>query len=255
MGKTLAAIAIVGFLMSAAFFAGAAFSGGDVLGALPGWAAFDRLRAHNYVDSGGPFLPGDSQWNVAGKRITIDVPADIRVNADPNAKETRIAVHGPKDWVARLRFDGSHLTDTTREHTIHTHGTLHIDITGAPLDDYDIAIGQMDLGHVDQDMLRIHLEGAGEVRAEGKVSSLELHMEGAGDAKLGRLTTGSATVHIEGAGHAVIAPTDSADIHIEGVGEVHLNTKPKHLMTHLEPAFLAHVEGPDGGDDNDGDDK
>jgi hypothetical protein len=132
---------------------------------------------------------------------------------------------------------------------------LKVEISGGPIRDWRMAVGSLKLGHVDQDRLSVHVEGAAEISGEGQVGDLDLSIEGAGENDLGKLKARAAVVHIEGAGHAEIAPQESADITIDGAGLVELATKPKHLSTHLTP-FLAHVSGPDSDDrDSDWEDK
>lgn len=262
MLKPLAWFAIIGFLL-AAFFLGGAFFTRDQFRP---WRALDRLNIACNDDrtyrigfwradrrpcpenlARGPV--GSKSWPLTGDKIDIEVAAQVRVTSGTGP--ATIKVTGPQNLLNQLSFQDGVL-DGAEYPPGHGRPMLKIEISGGPVRDYRMAVGRLLLGHVDQDRLSIHVEGAAEIEGEGKVDTLDLAIEGAGENDLGKLKAQVAVVHIEGAGHAEIAPVESANITIDGAGLVELASKPKKLTTHLTP-LLAHVSGPEGDDDRDSD--
>lgn len=84
----------------------------------------------------------------------------------------------------------------------------------------------IDLGHVDQEQLRVTIAGSGSITAEGKVNRLIVNIPGSGHARLGKLAARSASVMIMGSGSATVAPREELNAQIMGSGDVHLVTRP-----------------------------
>lgn len=80
----------------------------------------------------------------------------------------------------------------------------------------------------------LRLEGAGRVRAAGKVGSLKLHSEGAGNIDAAELLAGAVDVHIEGAGKARVHATESLKAWIEGAGVITYSGEPKTVERNIE---------------------
>ncbi len=93
---------------------------------------------------------------------------------------------------------------------------------------------------LDQDMLKLSIAGAGNMKADGKVEHAEIHIAGSGDADLGKVESRVVEVHIAGSGDTNIAPSDEADIHIAGSGDVFLHSSPKRLETHIAGSGRIH---------------
>jgi hypothetical protein len=241
MLKPLAWFAIIGFLLAAFFLGGAYFTRNR----FRPWSNLAGLRGSYYVPR-GPM--GSKAWTLDSDKLDIQVAADVRMVPAPGP--TTITVKGPQDLLDQLSFENGVL-DGAEYPPSRRHPVLRIEIKGGPIRDWRMAVGRLSLGSVDQDRLSIHVEGAADIEGEGKVDNLDISIEGAGENDLGHLKARTAKVHIEGAGHAEIAPVERADITIDGAGLVELATKPKSLSTHLTP-FIAHVSGP-GSDDHDSD--
>ena len=261
MMKPLAWFAIIGFVLATVFFAAAFFTRDQYRP----WLALSRLdgtcnedgsfrvsfwRADRRQPCPGARGPmGSKSWMLTGDKLDIEVAAEVRVTPGPGP--ATIKVSGPQYLLNQLSFtDG--VLDGAEYPPSRGRPMLKIQISGGPIRDYHMTVGRLRLGHVDQDRLSIHVEGAAEIEGEGKVDKLDLAIEGAGENDLGGLKAQVATVHIEGAGHAEISAVESANITIDGAGLVELASKPKKLTTHLTP-FLAHVTGPDGDDDHNSD--
>ena len=80
----------------------------------------------------------------------------------------------------------------------------------------------------------LHIEGAGRVKAAGKVGRLSLHIEGAGAIDAAELVAGAVDVHIEGAGKAKVNATESLKASIEGAGVITYSGEPKMVERKIE---------------------
>jgi len=256
MLKPLGWLAIIGFALAAIFLASAFFTRDQ----FAPWRALDRLNVSCNDDGSyrgnfwradrrrpcpgtrGPM--GSKSWPLAGDTFDVEIAAEVRMVPGPGP--TTIKVTGPQYLLDQLSFENGVL-DGAEYPPGRGRPMLRVEINGGPIREYRMAVGSLRLGHVDQDRLSVHVEGAAEISGEGQVGDLNLSIEGAGENDLGHLKAQSATVHIEGAGHAEIAPLERADITIDGAGLVELATKPKNLSTHLTP-IIAHVTGPDSDD-------
>jgi hypothetical protein len=82
--------------------------------------------------------------------------------------------------------------------------------------------------------LELHLEGAGRIKASGKVGPLSVHSEGAGNVEAGELVSPSVEVTIEGAGKARVHATESLKAHIAGAGKITYLGDPKTVEKNIE---------------------
>ena len=90
-----------------------------------------------------------------------------------------------------------------------------------------------DLGHIDQQSLKITIANSGSVTAEGKVDELFITVLGSGDARLGKLAARNVTVQIMGSGEVTIAPREELKATIMGSGDVHLLTRPARIQRQI----------------------
>jgi hypothetical protein len=84
----------------------------------------------------------------------------------------------------------------------------------------------IDLGHIEQEELRVTITGSGSVTAEGKVNRLTINIPGSGHAELGRLAARNVSVMMMGSGSATVAPREELKATIMGSGDVHVLTRP-----------------------------
>ncbi len=82
--------------------------------------------------------------------------------------------------------------------------------------------------------LELHTEGAGRVRASGKVGPLTVHSEGAGSVDAADLVSPSVDVTIEGAGRARVHATQSLKGRIEGAGSINYAGNPKTVERDIQ---------------------
>jgi hypothetical protein len=87
----------------------------------------------------------------------------------------------------------------------------------------------IDLGHIDQQRLKVTVLASGSVDAEGKVDLLQVQVMGSGEVNLGKLAARRVEVTIAGSGDVTVAPGDELKVNIMGSGDVHLTTKPARV--------------------------
>lgn len=82
--------------------------------------------------------------------------------------------------------------------------------------------------------LALHMEGAGRVKASGKVGAFSVHSEGAGSVDAGELVSPAVEVTIEGAGKARVHATERLKGTIEGAGRITYLGDPKTIEKRIE---------------------
>lgn len=90
-----------------------------------------------------------------------------------------------------------------------------------------------DLGHIEQQNLKVSVLASGSVTAEGKVDTLSVEVMGSGRANLGRLAARQVRVTIAGSGDVTVAPSDELKVTIMGSGDVHLTTHPAKIWQQI----------------------
>jgi hypothetical protein len=90
--------------------------------------------------------------------------------------------------------------------------------------------GDTNLGHVEQQSLKITVANSGSVTADGKVDELSVTVLGSGNAKLGKLAARTVTVQVMGSGSATLAPGEEIKASIMGSGNVYLLTRPARIQ-------------------------
>jgi hypothetical protein len=87
----------------------------------------------------------------------------------------------------------------------------------------------IDLGHIEQEELRVTISGSGSLTAEGKVNRLIINIPGSGHAMLGKLAARSVSVMMMGSGSATVSPREELNATIMGSGDVHVLTRPARI--------------------------
>jgi hypothetical protein len=87
----------------------------------------------------------------------------------------------------------------------------------------------VDLGHIQQQRLKVSLLASGSVSAEGQVDTLIVQVMGSGHANLGMLRARRVEVVIAGSGDVTIAPGEALKVSIMGSGDVRLMTHPAKI--------------------------
>ena len=91
----------------------------------------------------------------------------------------------------------------------------------------------VDLGHVEQQRLKVSVVASGSATGEGKVDELAIDVMGSGNANFGHLAARRVRVTIAGSGDVTVAPSDELKVTIMGSGDVHLTTKPAKIEQHI----------------------
>jgi len=86
--------------------------------------------------------------------------------------------------------------------------------------------GEIELLDVDADALELHNDGAGEVRASGRVGMLRASLGGVGAFELANLTAARAIVRVGGVGDAEVTVRDDLDARVTGVGSIEYHGDP-----------------------------
>lgn len=159
-----------------------------------------------------------------GDRLELDVPATLHYH--PAANWT-LSIRGRARTLERLEVGHGRIA---LEHGRHRTGGLDIELSGPALRNVELnGSGELVLDGIQQDRLRIAIQGSASARASGSVTDLQLDIAGSGSAHLASLLAHSADVHIGGSGDADINCTDSVDVLILGSGDVRLHAHPQHL--------------------------
>jgi hypothetical protein len=87
----------------------------------------------------------------------------------------------------------------------------------------------VDLGHIQQQRLKVSLLASGSVSAQGQVDTLIVEVMGSGHANLGMLRARRVEVVIAGSGDVIVAPSEELKVSIMGSGDVRLMTHPARI--------------------------
>ncbi len=223
MSRMLAIIAAVCLSLSAVFLGLAYVIGGEAVFHDP--HSLEGIRP--LID-----LATHKEWHwTGGDSLAVNAPVNLRYepHALPEGGKPNVTVTGPAGMVEHVQFtDGRIATD--RVVTRKPGQRLQAVISGVPIRKFVVNGGEtLELGHVDQDSLDIHVNGHGSVRGDGKVGRLTVVVNGSGDADLGSLIAQTAKVAILGSGNAIVAPRMSLEALIAGSGHIGLTVKPKSI--------------------------
>lgn len=278
MARKLAAIAVIGLGTSAVCIGAGAAIGGKDFGGWEGLSLFDsKPRCEAFA--GRTAGSRDLDWD-GSDAFGLAVPGSA--SYAPNGP-ARMHVTGDPQVLAHLRL---------RE------GTLEMDCRGWRKRTTDLAItlpgrafrkfsifggGNLALDRLDQDAAKIEIDGAGEVkangrigklkvtvngsgrgdfdqlssdyaeaqihgsgtiRAKGKIDDVKIRIAGSGDVDFGQAETQTADVEISGHGDVHIAPSQQARVEINGSGDVYLHKDPKTLDSEMHGSGQIHKVGP-----------
>lgn len=173
-------------------------------------------------------------WD-GGERARIGVPATVRYQP---GGAPRVIVTGPADILAHVEFDHGELRlDDAWRHAFSGHSNQRLDVTlsGMTLKDVSVAgSGDIHMGDIHQDRLRLAIAGSGSFDASGKVDTLDLHIAGSGRGHLEKLDSVSLNAHIAGSGRMDVGKAEHASFDIAGSGDVHFqDAMPNDMSTHI----------------------
>jgi hypothetical protein len=193
-------------------------------------ASLAQARGFDDFTPREPSLKQSGHWEWAWDGtdgLGVGVPATVHyVPGGP----ARIIVTGPDEILERLRV-GQGQIKMPCDNDCHFGGRrLDITVSGVALHSVALAgSGEIQLGRLDQDRLKLAIMGSGWISAEGRIDRVELAIMGSGDARLGDAAIRQADIHIAGSGNAILTPREEANIHVAGSGNVRMTAMPVRL--------------------------
>jgi hypothetical protein len=278
MAYKLATIAVIGLTASAVCMGAAAAIGGKDFGnGFDDFSFFDSKPRCEAV-AGGTATSRDLDWD-GSDRFGLAVQG--RASYTPG-NDSRMHITGEPQLLTHLRVRDGVLEMDCRGWRDRAHD-LAITLPGRNFRKFAImGGGNLTLDRLDQDNAKIEIDGAGDVkangrigdlkvtingsgnadfdqllsrqakaeihgsgtiRAKGKVDELDIGIAGSGRADFGQVASRNAQVHIGGHGDVDIAPSEEAKIRIGGSGDVYLHSDPKSLDTEIGGSGRIHRVG------------
>lgn len=171
--------------------------------------------------------PGHQEWAWDGSDgLGVSVSGVVHYQRGGPA---RISISGPDAILAKLRVGQGQIRycEDCRVPRV----PLDITVSGVPLRKVALAGsgGDIQLGRLDQDELRLSIAGTGQISAEGRIDEVKLSIAGSGNAHLEKVAARRADIHIAGSGDVDLTPRDEASIHVAGSGNVRMTAAPARL--------------------------
>lgn len=218
MSRMLAIASATGLLLCAAFLGLAFLIGGDDV--FHDQGSLGRIKP--LID-----LATRKEWRwEGGDTLALNAPVNVRY--EPKGPPG-VSVTGPAELMKDVRVgEGRIASDSTPRRG---EQRMEAVISGVPIRKFVVnGRENLNLGHIDQESLDVHLNGVGTVTGEGRVGELKLVIAGPGNADLGKLfVTDDAKVSILGNGTAALSPQGDLRLFIAGNGKLTLLTRPKDL--------------------------
>jgi hypothetical protein len=218
----------------------------------------------------------DYGWH--SETLALDVPAHVHFQRSPL---WHLTIRGPEHTLDRLEVSDGKISARS-EHGLfgffdffsgHRFRSVDVDLSGPELRDVRVnGSGNLQLGNLSQDALKVRIEGSGSLTGSGIVGDVDVRIEGSGHVRLTQLeatkavfsisgsgwvegsgTAGDLDVNIDGSGHirlselrvtnaqvsisgsgnVAIAPTGKVSARIAGSGRVRLYSHPQSLSWHV----------------------
>jgi hypothetical protein len=218
MSRMLAILSATGLVLCAAFLGLAFLIGGD-----------DVLRDQRSLERIKPLIDlatrKEWRWD-GGDTLALNAPVNVRY--EPKGPPG-VSVTGPAELMKDVRVGEGRIASEAPRHS--NGRKLEAVVSGIAIRKFVVNGGEnLNLGHIDQRELDVHLNGAGTVSGEGRVDELNLVIAGPGNADLGKLSvTADAKVSILGNGTASLAPKGNLRLFIAGNGRLSLLSQPKTI--------------------------
>jgi hypothetical protein len=150
----------------------------------------------------------DLEWP-ASDVIRIKIPAKVHYHPGPTP---RASVSGDADLLSHVRLrDGALAWDTPEWDALvdcPPASDLVAELNGPTVTGWTLnGAGELDLGDIKQDLLRIAMHGNGVVRGNGETRELTLDAAGSGRADLGRLVAQKTSATLQGSADLKLADT------------------------------------------------
>jgi hypothetical protein len=167
----------------------------------------------------------------AFERIAVDGRADVSVRQGARHALTLRGGERLLDEVSTTVAGGA----LTIDRDGHVGAPLEATITLPRLRGLDAdSAGEIKLLDIEANKLELRHDGAGTVRARGRVGTLSARLGGVGELELTELSAERAAVRVSGIGHAEVHVTGELDAAVTGVGDI---------VYHGDPLVRADVTG------------
>ena len=166
------------------------------------------------------------RWQ-GGDTLALDAPVNVRY--EPRGAPG-VSVTGPAELMEHVRVgEGRIVSDSAPRRN--NSRKMEAVISGVPIRKFVVNGGEtLQLGHIDQPAMEVHINGNGTVTGEGTLARLNLVIAGSGNADLGKLSvTDEAKVSILGNGTASLSPLGELRLFIAGNGKLSLLSKPRNI--------------------------
>ena len=181
------------------------------------------------------------EWEWDGSDgLGVSVRATVHYVADGPA---RIVVNGPNDLLEKLRVGQGQIRwcEDCRV------GGDRLDITVSGVRLRNVALhgagGDVQLGRLDQDRLRLAISGTGKASASGRIDQVDLAISGSGNANLGDASVRRANIHVSGSGDVDLSPRDEANVHVSGSGNIRMKAMPARLNQRVSGSGGVRIAG------------
>lgn len=149
-----------------------------------------------------------------------------------------LVVEGDEEAVRRLETEVSgdtlRIRTSRKEWVMGGTSRLVVRVTMPELEDLRLEGGNdVRLVGLDGGDTKIEIEGAANVKAQGRVDDLVVRMEGAGHADLRDLVARDAEVTVDGVGSVYVNSTESLDATMNGVGAILYSGTPHEVNTSM----------------------
>ena len=171
--------------------------------------------------------PGHQEWVWDGSDgLGVSVSGIVHYQRGGPA---RISITGPDAILEKLRVGQGQIRYCEDCRVSRT--PLDITVSGVPLRTVSLAGsgGDIRMGRLDQNELRLSIAGTGQISAEGRIDEVKLSIAGSGNANLEKVAARRADIHIAGSGDVSLTPRDEANIHVAGSGNVRMTAAPARL--------------------------
>lgn len=223
MSKMLAIISVAGLALCAALLGGAWALGGD-----------DIFHDPRSMEGLKPLLDlaTHKEWRWAGgDTLALDAPITVRYEprSKPEGGKPNVSITGPADAMDHIRVQAGRITGDVAKPAPDA-ARLQAVVSGIPIRKFVVNGGEkLQLGHIDQEELTVHINGGGSVSGDGKVQNLTLVMNGPGTADLGALQVDDANVSVLGPGNVTLSPHGDVKLFLAGNALVRMLTRPASI--------------------------
>jgi hypothetical protein len=172
----------------------------------------------------------------AFSRIHVEGSGSLDIDVKPGNRGGTVEISGDDNLLPVYRTEVvAGVLEVSHLGSISPSSRLRIRVAMPALDGIHVeGANRVDLSIDSAKPLELHLEGAGRVRASGKVGPLTIHSEGAGAVDASELVAPEVDVTIEGAGKARVHATDTLKGRIEGAGTIAYAGNPKTVEKDIQ---------------------